>query len=235
MTERLRPLFAIFAAVALTALGMFLAPAATAHDQLVSTNPKDGAKLDKQPGWIEMEFSGDIQNVGTEIQVKDPSGKDVYAGETDIKGKTLKGALPDDLKAGKYTVEWRVVSQDGHPISGNYSFSITDEGAAGGNVSGGSKDAQGSEGAETSGGAGLGAGAVDNPDDNSEDTRGDLASGDSNSGMSPALIVLLVVAAVAIIAVVVVLLLRKNRALESGMDEARNERRDARRDRDERD
>ncbi|WP_328698861.1 copper resistance CopC family protein [Brevibacterium rongguiense] len=211
MSTRTRPLLAVLAAAAMALLGLFLAPAASAHDQLVSSNPKDGATLDKQPEWLEMTFSGNIQDVGTEIKVEH-GGKDVNAGEYDIKGKTVKSALPDDLAAGDYTVKWRVVSQDGHPISGDFGFTISDKGGAGGAVS--SED--------SSGEAGLGAGAVDQPDENAEDTRGDLAAGNDGTGMSAPMVILLVVGGIAIVAVVVILLLRKNRGLDSGGASARS-------------
>ncbi|MBR7504088.1 copper resistance protein CopC, partial [Mycobacterium tuberculosis] len=85
-------------------------------DQLISTNPENGAQLDKQPEWLEMKFSGEIQAVGSEVKVK-VDGTDVSAGELTAEGTTLSVALPDNLKPGAYTVVWRVVSSDGHPIS----------------------------------------------------------------------------------------------------------------------
>lgn len=35
-----------------------------------------------------------------------------------------KNELPDKLAQGTYMVSWRVVSADGHPISGAFTFSI---------------------------------------------------------------------------------------------------------------
>ena len=123
-----------FAALLVAAMSVFaFAPAASAHDQLVSSNPEDGAELDQQPKWLEMNFSGDIQEVGSEVKVI-VDGKDVSAGELTVEGKKLSVALPDDLKPGDYEVTWRVVSQDGHPISGDYAFTIKDAEGAGGDV-----------------------------------------------------------------------------------------------------
>ena len=182
-----------FAALLVAALSVFAFAPASAHDQLVSSNPEDGAELDQQPEWLEMTFSGNIQEVGSEVTVV-VDGKDVSAGELTVEGKKLSVALPDDLKPGDYEVTWRVVSQDGHPISGDYAFTIKDSEGAGGAV-------------EESTKAGLGGGVVDEPGKDTGE-RGEIgeASG-SDSGMSTPMIVLLSVGGLAI--VIVVLLMRR--------------------------
>src|SRR5699024_3861234 len=179
------------------------APAASAHDQLVSSNPEDGAELDQQPKWLEMTFSGEIQEVGSEVTVV-VDGKDVSAGELTVEGKKLEVALPDDLKPGDYKVTWRVVSQDGHPISGDYAFTIKDSEGAGGSVE---------ESAEESTKAGLGGGVVDEPGKDTEE-RGEIGeNAGSDSGMSTPMIVLLSVGGLAIIVIVVLLMRRKSQGL----------------------
>ena len=198
-----------FAALLVAAMSVFaFAPAASAHDQLVSSNPEDGAELDQQPKWLEMNFSGDIQEVGSEVKVV-VDGKDVSAGELTVEGKKLSVALPDDLKPGDYKVTWRVVSQDGHPISGDYSFAIKDAEGAGGDV-------KESSGESTK--AGLGGGVVDEPGKDTED-RGEIGeSTGSDSGMSTPMIVLLSVGGLAIIVIVVLLMRRKSQGLPGTKD-----------------
>ena len=199
-----------FAALLVAAMSVFaFAPAASAHDQLVSSNPEDGAELDQQPEWLEMTFSGDIQEVGSEVKVV-VDGKDVSAGELTTEGKKLSVALPDDLKPGDYKVTWRVVSQGGHPISGDFAFTIKDSEGAGGEVS---------EGTEESTKAGLGGGVVDEPGKGSED-RGEIGeAADSDSGMSTPMIVLLSVGGLAVIVIVVLLMRRKSQGLPGTKDE----------------
>lgn len=189
-----------FAALLVAALSVFaFAAPASAHDQLVSSNPEDGSKLDKQPEWIEMMFSGDVQEVGSEVKVV-TDGKDVSAGELAVDGKKLTVALPDNLKPGDYKVTWRVVSADGHPISGDFDFTLNDAEGAGGAV-------------EKSSQAGLGGGVVDEPGKNTED-RGQIGeSADSDSGMSTPMIVLLSVGGLAIIVIVILLMRRKAQGL----------------------
>lgn len=193
-----------FAALLVAALSVFAFAPASAHDQLVSSNPEDGAELDQQPEWLEMTFSGNIQEVGSEVTVV-VDGKDVSAGELTVEGKKLSVALPDDLKPGDYEVTWRVVSQDGHPISGDYAFTIKDSEGAGGAV-------------EESTKAGLGGGVVDEPGKDTGE-RGEIgeASG-SDSGMSTPMIVLLSVGGLAIIVIVVLLMRRKSQGLPGTKD-----------------
>ncbi|WP_350270334.1 copper resistance CopC family protein [Brevibacterium sp. CBA3109] len=188
-----------FAALLVAALSVFAFAPASAHDQLVSSTPEDGSKLDQQPEWIEMTFSGDIQEVGSEVKVV-TDGTDVSAGELTVDGKKLSSALPENLKPGDYTVTWRVVSQDGHPISGDFDFTIADAEGAGGSV-------------EESSPAGLGGGVVDEPGKNTEE-RGEIGeSTGSDSGMSTPMIVLLGVGGLAIIVIVVLLMRRKAQGL----------------------
>src|SRR5699024_3362436 len=157
-----------------------------------------------QPKWLEMTFSGEIQEVGSEVTVV-VDGKDVSAGELTVEGKKLEVALPDDLKPGDYEVTWRVVSQDGHPISGDYAFTIKDSEGAGGDVK---------ESSEESTKAGLGGGVVDEPGKDTEE-RGEIGeTAGSDSGLSTPLLVLLPVGGVAIVVVVVLLMLRQSPGLQ---------------------
>ncbi|RBP62911.1 hypothetical protein DFO66_11215 [Brevibacterium sanguinis] len=188
-----------FVALLVAAMSVLAFAPASAHDQLVSSNPEDGAKLDQQPEWIEMTFSGEVQEVGSEVKVE-IDGTDVSAGELAVDGTKLTVALPDNLKPGEYTVIWRVVSSDGHPISGEYGFTINDAEGAGGSV-------------EQSTKAGLGGAVVDEPGKEVED-RGEIGeSTGGESGMSTPMIVLLAVGGLAIIIIVVLLMRRKTQGL----------------------
>src|SRR5699024_2730743 len=150
-----------------------------------------------------MTFSGEIQEVGSEVTVV-VDGKDVSAGELTVEGKKLEVALPDDLKPGDYEVTWRVVSQDGHPISGDYAFTITDsEGAV--------RDVK--EASEESTKAGRGGGVVDERGKDTEE-RGEIGeTAGIDSGRSTPLIVRLSVGGGAIIGIVVLRMRRKSQGL----------------------
>lgn len=180
---------ALFACLALT----FGSVPAQAHDQLIGSNPKQGAKLDKQPEWIELNYSGEIQNIGTEIRVE-KDGEDFSAGEITVEGRTVKAALPDDLKPGDYTIAWRVVSQDGHPISGKVEFTILDSAGSGGDVEGAGEDK-----------------AEDDQQSNSSDQE---KASEEGAGVSPVVLILLAVAGLGALAAVIMMFTRKKNITE---------------------
>lgn len=192
--------------------GLMSASPALAHDQLIGSNPKNGAQLDKQPEWIELEFSGNIQDVGTEIQVNH-NGKDVSAGEIAVEGRKVTSALPDDLEPGDYEIVWRVVSEDGHPISGTVKFTLKDSNAAGGTTSENEGDDSATE-----------APAQNTDENNTNKDNASEANADSNdasatagensNGMSPIAYVVIALGAIAVVALVIVMFRRKSRGLE---------------------
>lgn len=115
------------AALALTA-GL-LAPVAaaapaSAHDALRSTNPADGTTVDTAPDAVELEMSSTPLGLGTQVQVTGPAGV-VSTGDAQVVDTTVSQALLGDRPAGEYTVQWRVTSSDGHPVSGSFTFTST--------------------------------------------------------------------------------------------------------------
>lgn len=194
--------------------GLMSASPALAHDQLIGSNPKNGAKLDKQPEWLELEFSGNIQDIGTEIQVMH-DGKDVSAGEITIEGRKVTSALPDDLGPGDYKVVWRVVSSDGHPISGDLTFTIKDSNAAGGSTSENEGDTANEQPAEGTGDNNAdSANTNENAADTSADNDASATASKDNGGISPIAYVVIALGAVGVVALVIVMFRRKSRGLE---------------------
>jgi len=118
------------AAVALVALGAAIAvPApASAHDQLVGTDPADGATLTALPAQITLTFSDAVlpDPGATAVEVTDPAGAPVADGEATTDGATVTQTLRADAADpnGRYTVAWKVVSSDGHPVSGTFAFTV---------------------------------------------------------------------------------------------------------------
>ena len=113
----------------LTALGflimaVFLAPSASAHDVLVSSDPDDGEEVEA-PSEFSITFNNDPIDMESAIVITGPDGDDAEI-ETDpiVEGRDVYTELPD-LEPGEYDVTWRVVSSDGHPISGEQSFTVT--------------------------------------------------------------------------------------------------------------
>ncbi|MFB4197810.1 copper resistance CopC/CopD family protein [Streptomyces carpaticus] len=119
----------------LAALGLLLAsaPPAAAHAQLLATDPANGALLPVAPPRITLTFSERITPVPDGVTVTGPDGPvDLPGGDGAPAGEVapdaperLAIALPaDGLPDGVYTVMWRVVSVDSHPIHGALVFGV---------------------------------------------------------------------------------------------------------------
>lgn len=106
------------------AFGLATAPAASAHDQLVSSTPSTGQRLDAPPSGIELKFSAPLLAIGHEVRVVDAASNNWVQGESVLDRGTLTQPLAPGMPDGEYQVRWRVVSSDGHPINGSYSFLV---------------------------------------------------------------------------------------------------------------
>ncbi len=98
------------------------APTASAHDELLSSQPADGEVVTTPPEAIVLKFSADLILTGAEIAVTNPGRKLVTTGPVTVSGSEVTTTLPSDLESGDYAVSWRVVSSDGHPITGDFTF-----------------------------------------------------------------------------------------------------------------
>lgn len=116
----------------LAALGVVLAaPArpAYAHAQLTGTSPVNGQRLDVAPREIVLRFSEPVNLVRDGIRVLGPSGDVGGTGPARLDPAdpaAVRLPLPAALGEGVYTVSWRVVSTDSHPIHGAFVFGVGD-------------------------------------------------------------------------------------------------------------
>ncbi|SOC57241.1 copper resistance CopC family protein [Ornithinimicrobium cerasi] len=114
------------AVLALLSLFLLAPPAAQAHDELIASDPQDGATLDDAPDEVVLTFSGRISELGAQVVLEDATGASLVEGGPLVDGEEVEQDLAD-LAAGAYTVLWRVTSEDGHPISGQLSFTVTED------------------------------------------------------------------------------------------------------------
>lgn len=123
---RIRTVLATAAVAVLAGLGV--AAPASAHDTIVSSSPGADEQLSAAPEEVALVFSNELLsldgNTGTAMIVEDESGKDWVAGEPVVEADTVTVPLEPGMTDGTYLVTWKVVSSDGHPTSGDYSFSI---------------------------------------------------------------------------------------------------------------
>ena len=97
---------------------------ASAHSTLIAISPKDGATVTTPPTRVVLTFNEDVNQQFSLIRVVDSSGADVTSGATAVNGAVVSRALQPGLPPGTYTVTFKVVSSDGHPISQKSTFTI---------------------------------------------------------------------------------------------------------------
>jgi copper resistance protein C len=111
----------VAAAVAAFGFAIPLADPALAHASLVSSKPGDGATVTAAPNHIELTFDENLRPPSTVIATA-PDGRHLETGPTQILNATVTQPVGEISTAGWYTVAYRVVSADGHPVSGQLSF-----------------------------------------------------------------------------------------------------------------
>src|SRR5215213_7556457 len=109
---------------------------ALAHAELVSMTPANGAQLTRPPTEVRMSFTESINLVDNGIRLVDHVGANVPTPQPAVNGRTVTWPMPPDLPEGPYIITWRVVSADGHPVSGASSFGVGTAAAGAGSVTG---------------------------------------------------------------------------------------------------
>jgi copper resistance protein C len=105
-------------------LGVLPGSAAWAHTTLVSSTPGDGETVDTPPTTIELVFSEPVTPEFVTIVVSDAAGTEWQAGAPIVAEAVVAQALRPLSEAGDYTVAYRVVSSDGHPVTGQVGFTL---------------------------------------------------------------------------------------------------------------
>lgn len=113
------------------ATGLLLSSLAQAHPKLLSSTPAEGAD-GAPPEKIELRFSENLmtQFSGAKLVMTEMPG--MAHSPMPMKAKVSAGSDPktmlvtplSPLPAGTYKVEWRAVSSDTHPITGNVTFKV---------------------------------------------------------------------------------------------------------------
>jgi copper transport protein len=114
----------VLAAVAVAAL--VLPAAAWAHAALLHTVPTANAVVDNPPPVVQLRYSEAVEPRFAVVSVTNAAGQQETAGPA-----RRSAADPDTLvvplehvPAGWYLVYWRVISVDGHPVRGAFTFAV---------------------------------------------------------------------------------------------------------------
>jgi methionine-rich copper-binding protein CopC len=78
------------------------------------------------PSQVWIEFDGELQLIEGEVvntlKVTDSTGLVVSSEEAVIEGAKISTQVSDQSVGGVFTVQYRIVSEDGHPVEGSYTF-----------------------------------------------------------------------------------------------------------------
>ncbi len=121
---------ALLVALVVLAVG---APAAHAHATLQNSSPTRGSQLEESPRQIVLTFDEPVEGSFGAIRVYDAKAERVDAGEVSHPGRDgrrIAVGVKPGLADGSYTATYRVVSADGHPVSGGLLFTVGEGGAA---------------------------------------------------------------------------------------------------------
>ena len=113
-------------AISIAVLPQLSFSAANAHSQMTSANPKQKSVITVMPKKVVLQFNEDLINLepGNLLRITDPKGKAVHTGTVTVFGNQLSVALRTSKVLGKYRVNYRAISADGHPITGRYEFTL---------------------------------------------------------------------------------------------------------------
>lgn len=109
-----------------TVLALTAAPA-SAHTTLTSASPAKDATV-TAPSEIVLTYADPVRL--PRVVVMDASGAQHQAGAARAVDNKVTQPVHGTLPNGKYTVGWRVVASDGHPVEGTYTFTVSGSPAA---------------------------------------------------------------------------------------------------------
>lgn len=99
---------------------------ANAHAQLTSSVPRKNQTIKMLPNLVWLEFDGDLITLDgkavNELTVTNSKKVRVDIGGSIVGGARISTKLKPGLPSGKYMVSYRIVSEDGHPVDGSFSF-----------------------------------------------------------------------------------------------------------------
>ena len=113
----------IFSIVTVLLLTIMFSVQAFAHSYLSGSNPTDGEVLTESIQEITLNFEGNIME-GSFLSIKTTNGEEVKVTDIEIGDGYLTSVLSEPLTNNEYIVNWSIISADGHPLEGTYSFTV---------------------------------------------------------------------------------------------------------------
>ncbi|NUW42874.1 copper resistance CopC family protein [Nonomuraea rhodomycinica] len=98
---------------------------ARAHNVLISSDPKDGAALSAAPAQITLVFDQAVRQGYAQVGVTGPDGAAMADGAASVATEKVTLKVKPLTAAGAYVVGYRILSADGHPVTGKITFRLT--------------------------------------------------------------------------------------------------------------
>ena len=112
-------------ALAVLLVALATAPGALAHATLQSSTPGGNSIARESPGVVTLQFSEAVETAFGSIRVYGCDGGRVDSGNVERPSDSSVAVdLDRGLSAGTYTVTWRVISADAHPVAGAFVFHV---------------------------------------------------------------------------------------------------------------
>ena len=106
-------------------LALLLPASAFGHANLLQRTPTYGAKLETSPRAVSLRFDQGVDVFKNAIDVRTSTGREVTAGPSHTIDEGRVATVPlRRLPKGAYTVRWHVTSNEGHVLSGVYTFGV---------------------------------------------------------------------------------------------------------------
>lgn len=109
---------------AVTGVLAISSPQAAAHTGLNGSDPANDAVLDAVPRTVTLTFSDPMTQKYAQLAVTGPDGAVLGDGAPAVAGREVTLRLKEAKAPGRYTVGYRVVSADGHPVTGTSAFTV---------------------------------------------------------------------------------------------------------------
>jgi copper resistance protein C len=121
---------ALAASALALAIGTVALPPAAGHSSQTGSTPAAGAVLDAAPPVVEVTFDTPLMDIGAALVVRSEDGTVISDAAPEVDRTAIRVAVRPDAPPGAYTVAYRVVSKDGHPITSTFAYTVDSGDAA---------------------------------------------------------------------------------------------------------
>jgi copper resistance protein C len=107
-----------------------LATPASAHNQLIGSNPANETTVQESPATVELTFDQPVQKGAglNTVAITGPEGTNWTVGQPEVVSNVVSASVDALGPAGQYKIGYRILSADGHPVSGEVSFTLATAG-----------------------------------------------------------------------------------------------------------